>query len=126
MALGYFVWESRFAITTVSPATADKSTVVDSTDEKSTRASRSSVAVLPFTSRSSKEDDVFLADGIHDDLLTQLAKISALKVTSRTSVLGYRGTIKRIPEIAAELGDAGDSFGSGHRSSVSAVFCLGL
>jgi TolB-like protein/Tfp pilus assembly protein PilF len=42
--------------------------------------------------------------GIHDDLLTQLSKISSLKTISRTSVLRYRDSDKPIPEIAAELG----------------------
>jgi len=67
---------------------------------------RRSVAVLPFVSRSSREDDVFFADGMHDDLLTQLAKIASLKVISRTSVMEYRGSRKKIPEIARELGVA--------------------
>lgn len=62
-----------------------------------------SVAVLPFVSRSNNEDDVFFADGMHDDLLTQLAKIANLKVISRTSVMEYRATDKKIPQIAREL-----------------------
>jgi TolB-like protein len=49
---------------------------------------------------------LFFTDGIHDDLLTQLAKIKGLKVISRTSVMQYRDTDKRIPEIARELGVA--------------------
>ena len=43
---------------------------------------------------------------MHDDLLTQLAKIGSLKVISRTSVMEYRETTKKIPQIAAELGVA--------------------
>ncbi|HSG34966.1 MAG TPA: tetratricopeptide repeat protein, partial [Sphingomonadaceae bacterium] len=62
-----------------------------------------SVAVLPFTTRSSDPEDVFFTDGMHDDLLTQLAKIGALKVISRTSVMEYGETTKKIPEIAEEL-----------------------
>lgn len=62
-----------------------------------------SVAVLPFSNRSSEASDAFFADGIHDDLLTRLSKISAFEVISRTSVMGYRDTEKRIPEIATEL-----------------------
>ena len=65
-----------------------------------------SVAVLPFTNRSMETGDAFFADGIHDELLTQLSKISGLEVISRTSVMGYRETQKRIPEIAGELGVA--------------------
>ena len=68
---------------------------------------RKSIAVLPFTDRSAAEEDAaFFAAGIHDDLLTQLAKISALKVISRTSVVQYKDTQKSIPQIARELGVA--------------------
>ena len=63
-----------------------------------------SIAVLPFANRSNLEDDLFFTDGIHDDLLTQLAKIADLKVISRTSVMKYKNTEKTIPEIAVELG----------------------
>jgi len=65
-----------------------------------------SIAVLPFANRSNRDDDLFFTDGIHDDLLTQLAKIADLKVVSRTSVMEYRDTTKKISEIAKELGVA--------------------
>ena len=65
-----------------------------------------SIAVLPFANRSNVAEDLFFTDGIHDDLLTQLAKIDDLKVISRTSVMEYRDTSKKIPEIARELGVA--------------------
>jgi TolB-like protein len=63
-----------------------------------------SVAVLPFAFRSNNPDDEFFAEGMHDDLLTQLAKIGSLKVISRTSVMEYKDTTKKIPQIAQELG----------------------
>jgi TolB-like protein/Tfp pilus assembly protein PilF len=63
-----------------------------------------SVAVLPFDNRSAKDDDVFFVDGIHDDILTQLSKVSALKVISRTSVEQFRDTKLPIREIARQLG----------------------
>jgi TolB-like protein/Tfp pilus assembly protein PilF len=63
-----------------------------------------SIAVLPFANRSADESDAFFVDGMHDDLLTQLAKISALKVISRTSVLQYRDTEKSMKTIGDELG----------------------
>ncbi len=65
-----------------------------------------SIAVLPFTSRSNDPDNVLFADGIHDDLLTTLAKIGSLKVISRTSVMEYRDTTKNLKEIGNELGVA--------------------
>ncbi|MHC4221419.1 MAG: tetratricopeptide repeat protein, partial [Planctomycetota bacterium] len=65
-----------------------------------------SIAVLPFENRSNREEDQFFTDGIHDDLLTTIAKIGSMKVISRTSVMEYRGTLKKIPQIAQELGVA--------------------
>jgi len=65
-----------------------------------------SIAVLPLVNRSINEEDAFFAEGLHDELLTQLSRISALKVISRTSVMGYAGTTKRMPEIGRELGVA--------------------
>ena len=63
-----------------------------------------SIAVLPFTSRSSDPENLLFSDGIHDDLLTRLANIKALKVISRTSVMEYRDTTRNLRQIAAELG----------------------
>jgi len=63
-----------------------------------------SIAVLPFDNRSAKADDAFFVDGIHDDILTQLSKVSALKVISRTSVEQFRDTKLPIKDIAAQLG----------------------
>ncbi len=66
-------------------------------------ADKKSIAVLPFANRSNQQDDLFFTDGIHDDLLTQLAKIHDLNVISRTSVMEYRDTKKNLKEIGAEL-----------------------
>lgn len=63
-----------------------------------------SIAVLPFDNRSAKQDDAYFVDGIHDDILTQLQKVSALKVISRTSVEQFRDTKLPIKEIAQQLG----------------------
>lgn len=65
-----------------------------------------SIAVLPFQNRSRNEDDAFFVEGVHDDLLTNLARIGDLKVISRTSVLRFKDTERPLPEIAAELGVA--------------------
>lgn len=65
-----------------------------------------SIAVLPFVTRSNVDDTAFFAEGMHDDLLTTLSKVAALKVISRTSVLEYRETNKKIREIGRELGAA--------------------
>jgi TolB-like protein/Tfp pilus assembly protein PilF len=65
-----------------------------------------SVAVLPFTNRSAEPDTAFFVDGVHDDLLTELSRNSALTVISRTSVMEYRDTTKNLRQIGAELGVA--------------------
>ena len=66
--------------------------------------SKPAIAVLPFASLSSEPDNKVFADGIHDDILTQLANIGSCKVISRTSVMEYRGTTKNIRQIGEELG----------------------
>ncbi len=67
---------------------------------------RPSIAVLPFDNRSRVEDDVFFVDGIHDDILTQLSKVSGMRVISRTSVEQFRDTKLPIKNIAEQLGVA--------------------
>lgn len=62
------------------------------------------IAVLPFSNFNETSDTEFFADGITDDVLTQLSKISDLKVISRTSVMKYKNTEMNISEISRELG----------------------
>ena len=76
----------------------------DTVDEVTVSSIAPSIAVLPFTNRSAIDADEFFVDGMHDDLVTQLAKISALKVISRTSVMQYRDTLKPMRVIGEELG----------------------
>jgi TolB-like protein/Flp pilus assembly protein TadD len=66
-----------------------------------------SIAVLPFENRSEEKANAYLADGIHDEILTSLAKVADLKVISRTSVMQYKtGTERNLREIAKALGVA--------------------
>ena len=81
-----------------------------------TTASQLSIAVLPFDNRSDREEDQFFTVGIHDDLLATIAKIGSMKVISRTSVLEYKDTVKKIPQIAEELGVANILEGGVQRS----------
>ena len=74
-----------------------------------------SVAVLPFASLNPGEDAALFADGIHGDLLTQLSKVSDLKVISRTSVLEYRTGVRNLREISEALGVAAVLEGSVQR-----------
>jgi TolB-like protein len=63
-----------------------------------------SIAVLPLANLSGDPAQEFFADGMTEALIADLAKISSLKVISRTSVMRYRGTTKPLPEVARELG----------------------
>ena len=62
-----------------------------------------SLAVLPLVNLSSEADQDYFADGMTEELTTDLGKISALRVISRTSAMQYKGTKKPLPEIAREL-----------------------
>ena len=115
VALGYFVWESRIADRgdEVDQATDQ---VAVATVEDAVIENDISIAVLPFDNRSSREEDEFFTEGIHDDLLTTIAKIGSMKVISRTSVMAYKDTTKNIREIAKELGVANILEGGVQRS----------
>ncbi len=62
-----------------------------------------SVAILPFENLSPDPNNAYFADGIHEELLNQLGKLSELNVIARTSMRQYANTEKSIPEIAEEL-----------------------
>lgn len=62
------------------------------------------IAALPFENMNGDEDNRLIAMGIHDDLLNQLQRISALRVSGRTSVREYENTEKTFEQIAGELG----------------------
>ncbi|MEY2551511.1 MAG: hypothetical protein QOG12_1655 [Verrucomicrobiota bacterium] len=65
-----------------------------------------SIAVLPFENLSDDQQNTYFADGIQDDILSNLAKVADLKVISRTSVRQYRGGTRNIREIGEALGVA--------------------
>jgi TolB-like protein/DNA-binding winged helix-turn-helix (wHTH) protein/Flp pilus assembly protein TadD len=93
-----FVWRStRFRSPDVLPAS--ESSANTATPEKS-------IAVLPFENFSADKENAFFADGIQDDILTSLGKISDLKVISRMSASQYRGAgaARNLREVASALG----------------------
>jgi TolB-like protein len=75
-----------------------------------------SIAVLPFQNLSDDQANAYFADGIQDDLLTNLSKISDLKVISRTSVMQYRDKTAAVREIGKALGVSTILEGSVRRS----------
>ena len=85
------------------------SAIASATPEKS-------IAVMPFENLSDSKENAFFADGIQDDILTNLAKIGDLKVISRTSVMPYRGKNANAREIGKALGVSTILEGSVRRS----------
>jgi TolB-like protein/Tfp pilus assembly protein PilF len=75
-----------------------------------------SIAVLPFENLSDEKENAYFADGIQDDVLTNLSKIGDLKVISRTSVMPYRGKTQNLREIGKTLGVSNILEGSVRRS----------
>ena len=63
-----------------------------------------SIAVMPLLNMSSIEDNTFFAGGVHEDILTNLSRISGLQVVSRTSAMRYINSDKSLAEIANDLG----------------------
>ncbi len=61
------------------------------------------VAVLPFANMSPDPGDSYFANGITEEIISTLSGVSGLNVISRTSVMGYKGTTKRVKEIGSEL-----------------------
>jgi serine/threonine protein kinase/Tfp pilus assembly protein PilF len=77
-----------------------------------------SIAVLPFENLSADQENAFFADGVQDEILTNLAKVADLKVISRTSVMQYKTGVKRnLREIANALGVAHVVEGSVQRAT---------
>jgi TolB-like protein/class 3 adenylate cyclase len=64
---------------------------------------KTSLAVLPFFNMSNSEDQEYFSDGLTEDIITQLSKIKALKVVSRTSVMQYKKAPKHVKDIGREL-----------------------
>ena len=83
-----------------------------------------SLAVLPLENLSRDPEQDYFADGMTEELIASLASLDGVRVISRTSVMQYRGTKKRLPEIARELGvDAvieGSAMKAGDRVRITA------
>ncbi len=101
-ALGWF-WLSRKDTTQRPNESAARRSAPPTSEQP---ASAKSIAVLPFTNMSEEKDSAFFTDGMHEDILTNLALIRELHVVSRTTAIQYRDTKKTLREIGRELGVA--------------------
>lgn len=99
VALGYFVWESRFETTAETTAAATTGEVTETQGQ-----TVASLAVLPFVSFSSDQEQSWFADGLTEEILNSLVRIPDLLVAARTSSFAFKGSDRTIPDIASELG----------------------
>jgi adenylate cyclase len=71
--------------------------------ESESSLEKTRIAVLPFTNMSSNPEEGYFADGVTEELITSLSGVRQLTVIARTSVMGYKGTTKKVREIGREL-----------------------
>jgi TolB-like protein/cytochrome c-type biogenesis protein CcmH/NrfG len=104
LALGYFAFD-KFVLDPVEDVQ-----IAESAHQEGRSAAINesfgdkSIAVMPFANLSTDSLNQFFADGIHDDLLTRISTIQDIKTISRSSVMTYRGSDKKLGTIARELG----------------------
>ncbi len=114
LALGYFAFD-KFVLTPRREAALVSSAVPN---ESKSVINAKSIAVLPFDNLSEEKQNVYFADGVQDQILTDLSQIADLKVISRTSVMQYKGGVARnLRKIGEELGVAHVVEGSVQRSA---------
>jgi TolB-like protein/Tfp pilus assembly protein PilF len=107
LAVGYFLFDKWLRGAPQALPTAATAPAADAPPPTvAAKAASDLIAVLPFRNRSALPEDAYFAEGMHDDLLTQLSKVAGLKVISRTSMMRYADTQLSVPEIARELGAA--------------------
>ena len=114
LALGYFAFD-KFVLTSRREAALVAGGAPN--DSKSVIPAKS-IAVLPFQNLSEEKQNEYFADGVQDEILTDLAKIAELKVISRTSVMQYKsGVARNLRKIGEELGVAHVLEGSVQRAA---------
>lgn len=103
-AFGEHELKNVFAMTSIF-ALADKGLQIPAQRhiQEQTGSYQNSVAVLPFANFSGNSDDEYFSDGITEEIINALVKVSDLEVASRTSVFGYKGDHRDIRQIGKEL-----------------------
>ena len=107
---------SRIAILLVLPVAALIAVYLYRSLRPTLSVNQKSIAVIPFQNFSDSKEDEYFADGVTEDIITQLSKIADLKVISRTSVLRFKGGSASIRDIGRELGVAAVLEGSVRRA----------
>jgi len=101
VALGYFVWESRFTGSENHFQSAPEQKITLSEENGSLTPS---IAVLPFVNMSEDSSNEYFSDGISEEILNALAKVKELKVAGRTSSFAFKGKDQDLRQIGDALG----------------------
>jgi TolB-like protein/class 3 adenylate cyclase/Tfp pilus assembly protein PilF len=102
----------------VSPKITPSTVTAGTTGQAKVFIPEKSVAVLPFENLSAEKENAYFADGVQNEVLTNLARIADLKVISRVSVMQYKsGVARNLREIGQQLGVANVVEGSAQRAS---------
>ena len=127
LALGYFAFDKfvlapqrtadlQQELTEQLATVAEEAREAGRTDALLESYGDKSIAVLPFVNMSADKDQEYFSDGIAEELLNLLAKVSALRVISRTSAFSFKGTDLKLTEVAEELNVANILEGSVRRA----------
>ncbi len=107
IAFGVFLVAAFWFVARPAPSRPNNPTLANTKNTPASSIPEKSIAVLPFESLSDDKETAFFADGIQDEILTDLAKVADLKVISRTSVMQYKTIRARnLREIGQQLGVA--------------------
>jgi adenylate cyclase len=101
LAVGAWWIFSRPAASLAAASTARASVPVATNTSQPAKANR--IAVLPFANLSADKDNEYFSDGMTEEMISKLSRVPGLEVIARTSVIVYKGTNKKISEIAKEL-----------------------
>ncbi len=103
VALGYFIWESRFdsgsGADSIDTAAPQKTAAAGSSESQPGH----SIAVLPFVDMSPAKDNEYFTDGLTEELLNILAQIKSLQVAGRTSSFAFKGKTEDLRDIGQKL-----------------------
>jgi TolB-like protein/DNA-binding winged helix-turn-helix (wHTH) protein/rhodanese-related sulfurtransferase len=108
LVLGGIFWRNDHKTAPPSAAAAMPATGADARPPMATTSQmvpdRPSLAVLPFDSLGGSSEDSYFADGITDDIITDLSKLSGILVVARNSTSTYKGKSVKVQQVAKELG----------------------
>ena len=91
-------------IAAIEKTATTKATVADEPAKAAAREHKASICVLPFVNMSGEPEQEYFSDGITEDIITDLSKVSALSVVARNTAFAFKGQTPDVKEVARTLG----------------------